>query len=141
MKGKFASRMRQLRCRTFIFLIAVSLMPPFSASVLCVAPGGHFAIENFYAGCCASSVIPVQMDHHDDGLKGISDCRDCTDLLLSLNECSPVQESYNTAIHGSIAGECYGNQHLKIPNPRLFLQDAFSATDASTPSSAVPLRC
>ena len=125
-----------------ILLSAFSLLFPISASVLCIAPGSHVAIEELNAGCCASSAVSTRKDHHPgNGLNAANDCRNCTDILISLNEPGPIPESYGAAA-GPLTNDCFEDSLLLITASHLFRQSALNAVDTSPPaSSSVPLRC
>ncbi len=64
----------------------ILLLFPSSASVLCIGPGGHAAIEDIGSACCAGSLSAVRGDLcPHNGLAAAGDCRNCTDIFLTPN--------------------------------------------------------
>jgi hypothetical protein len=142
MKGGIGIRIWRWSAKGFILLAALLLMFPASASVVCIAPGDHVAIENLDALCCKSSAITAQ-DYHSPGNEPgmASDCRSCTDLLISLNERGAIPKSYGHVAGASSTDECDGACPSIIASP-LFIQNALNDSDAGTSAfSSIPLRC
>lgn len=125
-----------------VLLCAISLLFPASASVLCIAPG-HVAIEDLNAECCSLSKAPDATIHHrGNGFNMAGNCRNCTDLLISLNERGATSKSDHNAGAGSFACERIGNRTPMCVSPGLFRRNTFDVPDASPPSPATPsLRC
>jgi hypothetical protein len=142
MKRSIGMMVGQLSRKILILLVAIVLLSPASNAVLCIAPGGHVAIENLNAECCASSVTSTRNDlHPGDGFNRASDCLNCTDILISLNECGPVPELSDGAA-GSIADECFGDRLPVNGSFQLLRRSEPAEFGASTPaSSSAPLRC
>ena len=68
-------------------LAIVWLLFPGPVSVLCIAPGGHVAVESINSACCASSVTNLPGENQaDNGFAPARGCHDCTDLLLAPHE-------------------------------------------------------
>jgi hypothetical protein len=131
----------QLNARVLVLITSLLLMFPASASVICIAPGDHVAIESLNALCCGSSGISTQ-DHHRPGEEPViaGDCRNCTDLLISLNECGAVPKSHGLSIR-SLADES-PETCLSVIASQLFAQKALSGVIALPAASySVPLRC
>lgn len=137
---EFAGQSKSNMASLFIFVL---LLFPGSISVLCVAPGGHVAIEDANTLCCASSANSAQGERcSSNGLEMAGDCRDCTDLFISANALGPIPESHAFAASGSIANDCLGDRLAIIATSQLFRQGAPVSVDTSPPSaSVVPLRC
>jgi hypothetical protein len=74
-------------------LAVIAIIRPASASVLCIAPGGHVAIEDADAGCCASPGLhsPVKSRIADE--TGPEGCGCCTDFVISPNGKAAVAPS------------------------------------------------
>jgi len=126
-----------------VFAAVVVLLFPSSASVLCIAPGGHLAVESINATCCAPSTSPASpMRQPDGGLKAPGDCQDCTDLFLTPNGSGAVLGSPDRMAASAPASECPGDCILTHRSLLLRSPDAPPAASARTPvSSAGPLRC
>jgi hypothetical protein len=142
MKGGIGKLGRPLSSKVLLCLAAVIPMFPSSASVLCIAPGGHIAIEDANALCCASSANFSRDERRPgSGLNMAGDCRNCTDYFLSLNERGEISKSYDAAA-GSLVDDFLENSLLVIASSRLFRRSALNDVDASPPaSSSAPLRC
>ena len=70
---------------TVVILAVISLVFPSSASVLCIAPGGHVAIEDLGAVCCVFSDISYRTEGcTDDAFAATGNCRNCTDYTIAL---------------------------------------------------------
>lgn len=102
--GKLAD---QIRRNALGFLVIVLLLFPSSFSVLCIAPGGHVAIEDINALCCVSPVISLpsgsQLDAVFDGPGG---CDNCTDLFLASNRSAVLTQSANLVASSPSDAEC-----------------------------------
>jgi hypothetical protein len=132
----------QQNASVLVLLASLLLMFPASASVICIAPGDHVAIESLNALCCSSSGISTQ-DHHRPGDEPeiAGDCRSCTDLLISLNECGAVPKSYELHIGGSLADES-PETCLSVIASQLFAKNALNDVIALPAASySLPLRC
>jgi hypothetical protein len=143
MKGVLGKHLGQLGRPVLVLLVSASLMFPASNPVLCIAFGGHIAIENPNAECCASSEISTGMDcQSGNELDTASDCRNCTDILISANERGPIQKSYDFAAAAWFAEVSCRDRLGSIASSRLFLQIAFHNQDSTaSTASTVPLRC
>jgi hypothetical protein len=143
MKGDIGRQVGRLNKKVLILLTAILLISPISASVLCIAPGSHVAIEELIAECCASSTISTQKDHHPgNGLIAATDCLDCTDFFISPYERGRISESYAIAIAGSLADECFPDRFFVTPSSPIFRQSALDDVAMSPPASySVSLRC
>jgi hypothetical protein len=142
MKGGIRMLIWQKNASVLVLLASLLLMFPSSASVICIAPGDHVAIESLNALCCSSSGISTQ-DHYRPGDEPeiAGDCRTCTDLLISLNECGAVPKSYDLAIGGSLDGESC-EACFSVIASQLFVQKALTGVIALPAAShSVPLRC
>jgi hypothetical protein len=124
-------------------LAVISLLLPPTASVLCIGPGGHMAIEEINAMCCASSGSSDHSENLQDyGFSEAGDCRDCTDLLLPPNRRGAVLESHNKAVPNSLTDHCLGNNiraDISVPLHRSATIEGGGAP--SVFGAPVPLRC
>lgn len=117
--------------------------PPASASVLCIAPGCHVAIEDINAGCCAHTVIPAAAEGpQPQELGSAGDCGNCVDFLLTTNRPGVISESIGKGSNLS-SGVCFGRY---LPPDIVFSPEfglgANSCVGARLPlPSATPLRC
>jgi hypothetical protein len=133
------------RCggNAMVVLALTSLLFPSSASVLCIAPGGHVSIEDINAPCCAPSDISASAGRQpDNGFSAPGKCQNCTDLFMTPNGRDAVSESCNNAAANPLADECPEN-HLLADTPlSLCRPDAIIRTDGPILFfSSVPLRC
>jgi hypothetical protein len=123
--------------------VAILLLVPGFPSVLCVAPGGHTAIEPINDLCCASPSAIAQDSNplvHELALS--DDCRNCTDFLY-ISARGAVLAS--TAKDRTVpqADECIGNPFPDDPHPsssRTFLCNGNDKTPIPI-ASITPLRC
>ncbi len=131
---------KQSCSKVLVLLAAILPVSPTSASVLCIAPGGHVAIEDLNAPCCAPSrIASPAKDQPDNGFTGAGDCRNCTDLFMTPNGRGAVTESFSNASAGTFAEECFGASSASLG---LLPQIAFSYFEVPLRISAsVPLRC
>jgi len=128
---------------TKVVLAMVLLLFPSSAFALCIAPGGHIAVEDINAACCASFTINVRGENQPgNGFAAAGDCQNCTDLFLTPNGRGAVLESYDTVAPNSPADACLRN-HIPAGTSsspsRAATIKKIDAPIATTPS--VPLRC
>jgi hypothetical protein len=94
----------------FVLIAALLLVFPGSASVLCVAPGGHVAIEDINALCCIPSNVSIPDGGHKDSGFGSPDrCGGCTDIFLTPNGRTQTSNSYGSAAAIAHADDCLGN--------------------------------
>jgi hypothetical protein len=143
MKLYFKNLPDPLRCDVTVSLAIILLLFPVSASVLCIGPGGHIAIEDINATCCASAGITDRSEQQpDNGLTAVGDCINCTDFLLTPNKRGALLESYANIVPNSLADACLRN-HIPAAISSLLRQSvAINKIDVpSTLAAATPLRC
>lgn len=110
MKMDIGKPTRPLSGSGLMLIAALFLMFPGSASVLCVAPGGHAAIEAINAFCCTPSNASAQDgDHRDNGFGSPDQCGGCTDIFLTPNGRAQSSNSYGSAAASSHADDCLGS--------------------------------
>ncbi len=139
--GEIAGRDRR---KEVVALAALLLLFPNSASVLCVSPGGHVAIEDLNATCCISSTLPAPAGHQsNDGMSPAGDCDNCTDFFMTPNGRGALLASSIYAAPISFSGEHPGNLlSVDLYCRHCWLCGAVDDTDASTlVSASLPLRC
>jgi hypothetical protein len=128
-----------------IVLAAVSFLVlfPSSASILCIAPGSHIAIESINAKCCASDRVlepEATLAHNELGLTG--NCGNCTDLFLTPYGREAIPKSHCDAASSAQAGELLGNQPPVELTLSQFRPGAIRSMGGPNPfSSSLPLRC
>ncbi len=125
-----------------LFIAAILLMFPASTSVLCIAPGGHVAIEPLGAECCASSAFSAPGNGFSgSAMAATGGCQNCTDWLIPSNECGAIPESCQP-VTKALADEGFNDSCPAKALP-LSRQDILADIDASmlNPFSIVPLRC
>ena len=125
-----------------VLLCAVSLLIPSSVCVLCKAPD-HVAIEDLNAECCAPSETLTQTDPFPgSGFDMADNCRDCTDLLISLDERGVNSKANDETGNRSFLGECFGDRVQTGAYLYRLRQNTPDVPNASPPvSSMMPLRC
>jgi hypothetical protein len=143
MKQKKKKLMGRLSSSVIACLSVILLIPPVSTSMLCIAPGGHVAIEDVNSPCCTSSAFAASLGRNPSCMSnGDQDCRNCTDLFISQADRGAIPESHFCPTTGSNAEECFGARHLAIISSHRFVPSAFVGADVSPSiSSSVPLRC
>jgi hypothetical protein len=121
----------------------ILLLFPSSASVLCIAPGGHIAIEDLNAPCCTPFGISTPAAcQPDNGFNVPSDCHNCTDFFMTPNGRGATSESYDHVVASPLADECLENHISTDACLSLCRSDALTSIGAPIPvSSSVPLRC
>ena len=126
-----------------VVLAIIFLLFPSSASVLCIAPGGHLAVEDINAGCCAPSTANIRGENQPgNGFAAAGDCQNCTDLFLTPNTRGTVLESYDTVAPNSLA-DAYLRNHIPADTPSSpRLPATIRKVDAPIAiNPSVPLRC
>jgi len=130
---------------TLAVLAIILLVFPSSARVLCIAPGGHAAIEDLGAACCASCGTSCRSDGQmHNGLAAAQDCRDCADYLITPNARGAVLDSPDDIAPSTRAHATSGNQTppLASLSSALYRPDKYDGRSALAPAtSPVPLRC
>jgi hypothetical protein len=133
------------RSKAHILTVAATilLLFPNSASVLCIAPGGHVAIEDINSSCCASPhVVGPLPQRKDSRFNTAVSCDDCTDLFLTPNGRGAIPESYFGIVPGFPAGEYLGNHGSVDIAFSIIRQGIVGRIAASKTSwSPLPLRC
>jgi hypothetical protein len=143
MKGEVRELVDRFRGNVGAVVAVILLLFPSSASVLCIAPGGHIAIEDINAPCCTPFGISTPAGcQPDNGFNAPSICHNCTDFFLTPNGRGALSESYDHAAASPLADECLDNHISAGTSLSLCRSDALTNIDAPIPvSSSVPLRC
>ena len=118
------------------------LLFPSSPSVLCIAPGGHVALEYMNAGCCEGSAFSDRSNHSTNGFEEAGDCRNCTDLFVTLNASEAICDSTDHGALNSLTFETPWIHIRPIASPyacQLNLNTKAGMQDVISPS--LPLRC
>jgi hypothetical protein len=143
MKRYFRHISDALRGKVTVCLTIILLLSPVSASVICIAPGGHIAIEDVNAACCASTGISDQNEKSpENGLATAVDCINCTDFFITPNERGAFLVSYANAVPNSLASACVRNHtpgEISSSQRQSVTINKLDAQSAVTASS--PLRC
>jgi len=126
-----------------VTLVAVILLPlPSSASVLCIAPGGHVAIEDINAACCAHSAMsPRSGNLPKGGFDEPGNCQDCTDLFMTPNGRGAILDSC-IEVAPDLMAHATPIKHL--PPPPLSARRSGTHKKIDAPplgSCPAPLRC
>lgn len=133
------------RCRGHMMLVlaGITLLFPGSASVLCIAPGGHVAVEEINAACCARSAINLLgRTQPGDGLATPGGCQNCTDVFLAQSTRGTIPEW-----HYAVSPDSHADSHLKyhLPSDTLLSSRRSTAITGNdrpfAAASSVPLRC
>jgi hypothetical protein len=126
-----------------VILAILFLLFPSSASVLCIGPGGHIAIEDINAPCCASSGISASSGSQTySGFNGSGNCQNCTDFLLTQNGREVISPSNDFAVSSLIADACLENPLSTDVFVSRFQSGPIGSVDAPIPfCSSLPLRC
>ena len=130
-------------------ITVILLLMPSSSSVLCIAPGGHMAIEDINALCCLSSVVSAPSSRHLDVTFGpAGDCRDCTDFYMTpdymtSNNRGVVAASSCIVTSDSPSGECCTSRLLGDTPPSSRRPSVFNIGDIPPIfiASSIPLLC
>jgi hypothetical protein len=143
MKGDVRELAGQFWGNVGVVVAVILLLFPSSASVLCIAPSGHLAIEDINAACCASSGISAPAGRQlDNGFNAPGDCQNCTDVFMTPDGRGAVSGSSHNAAANSLADECLGNHLSTSIAFSLCRLSAINNIDVPIPvSSSVPLRC
>ena len=125
------------------FVAVIMLLFPGSASVLCIAPGGHIAIEDINATCCKTSgIIAPDACQPDNGFSAAGGCQNCTDLFIAPDWQMAISKSSPDAATNLVADECPANRFGAGASLPLFRLGAIAKLDAPNPvAESVPLRC
>jgi hypothetical protein len=143
MKRYFTDLSDSLRVDVTIGLAIILLLFPVSASVLCVGPGGHIAIEDINAPCCASSGINNRSEQQpDNGLTVVGDCNNCTDFFLMLNKRGALLEPYANVIPNSLSDACLINPIPGTISSSIHRSRMINEIEVpSTLTAFAPMRC
>jgi hypothetical protein len=131
------------KCHAMAVLAIIPLLFPVSASVLCIAPGGHIAVEDINTACCLfSGINDRDMNRPDNGFDTVEDCINCTDFFFTPNRQGVVLESCDNVVPNSLADACLRNRIQANTFPSLHQSTMINKMDApSTLAASVPLRC
>src|SRR5512135_2405218 len=143
MRGEARKSLRRCFCQIMVAAAGITLLFPGSVSVLCIAPGGHVAVEDINAACCARSPLTFQgRSQQVDGLAAPGGCQNCTDVFLAQSTRGAIPQSHYTVAPDSPA-DSYSKYHL--PSDALFSsRRSLSIAGIVTRFAAamsVPLRC
>jgi hypothetical protein len=130
-------------CDAIAVLAIISLLFPVSGSILCIAPGGHIAVEDINTACCLSSNINDRDENRPDkGLDTAEDCMNCTDFFLTPNRQGAIFKSCDNAVPNSLVDACLRNHILADIFSSLHQLVLINKIDApSTLAASIPLRC
>jgi hypothetical protein len=139
MKGKIRNSSKLLVIAVAVTAVITMLLPG-SASVLCVAPGGHVAIENLDSDCCAHIALPLTYEGPETPALDLpGDCGNCADYILTPNGLEPCRASSSRIS----CGECF--EYCLLPADPFYPTSGSSAdSDISAPVPIfclLPLRC
>jgi hypothetical protein len=110
MKSDFGESGKQFRRSITAFVFAILLLFPGSTSLVCIAPGGHIAIESIDATCCPPLEISIQAEGQaDNGFTEAGDCHNCTDFFIASHMLAAAAESYGHSAASPFADECPEN--------------------------------
>jgi hypothetical protein len=143
MKSDFGELGKHFRRSITAFVFVILLLFPGSTSLICIAPGGHIAIESIGATCCASLETSTQAEGQpDNGLHSAGNCHNCTDFFIASHMLVAASKSYGHAAASPFADECLENHSSIDISPSLFQPAGSSNNDTPIPiSSSVPMRC
>jgi len=121
----------------------IVLLFPSSASVLCIAPGGHVAIEDINAPCCApSGVTAPTACQPGNEFNAPGNCHNCRDLFMTPSGRGALLASCDNVAANPFADECAGDRLLA--DSSLWPSQSGAINDIYAPppvSYSVPLRC
>ena len=134
--------LRRLGGYLVAFVTVLALLPPVYPSVLCIAPGGHCAIEDLYSPCCTAFHDSLhEGSGRADELAAGENCRNCTDFLLS-NDLGATPGLSSNTVAGAPDVPCATIACSAFNASELFSEDEWIGIPSpglSLPS--VPLRC
>ena len=143
MRGEARKPLRRFFCQMMVAAAGITLLFPGSVSVLCIAPGGHVAVEDINAACCARSAITFPgRSQPVDGFAAPGGCQNCTDVFLAQSTRGAIPESHYTVLTHSPA-----DSHLKYhlsPDPLFSSRRSLTIAGVVSWFAAawsVPLRC
>jgi hypothetical protein len=124
-------------------LAITSLLFPLSTSVLCVGPGGHVAVEDFSALCCATSVTGAHAPRlPDEGAAAPQGCQDCTDIYLTRYGRESAKRPYSGPDPNSPAASPLRNQAAAESDSSRSRSGSRASHEGAIPvASRLPLRC
>lgn len=143
MKSDFGELGKQFKRSIAAFVFVILLLFPCSTSLVCVAPGGHIAIESIGDTCCASFEISTQAEGQpDNGFTAADDCHNCTDFLIASHMLAAASESCRHASASPFADECPENHSSTDSSLSLFQSAGSTNNERPIPvSPSVPMRC
>ena len=143
MKHNAGTSVKQPNRKAISLIAAIMLVLPISASVLCISPDGHVAIESLDADCCASGNIPArEIPSPYTAVRSHDECLNCTDLFILSNELATVQRCYDFSAAGAFAdGSCQMFPEAIAASLSLPQKEYPRPLISPPAASAVPLRC
>ena len=93
---------------------AIATLSP-GSTVLCIAPGGHVAVEEINARCCASTEIRGAASHQQ-GYESSSaaDCGNCMDFLVAPDGYGVISKVFHISAPDPSAAERFGDRVPEI---------------------------
>jgi hypothetical protein len=143
MKRAISKFGQQFKRMMTAFVLVLLLQLPASTSLVCIAPGGHIAIESIGDTCCKSfeSSIPIEAQS-SRGLNMAGDCHNCTDFFITSHILMAASESHGHAKASLVAVARSQNSDSTNVSPALCrLAGSFNNDKPVLISSAVPMRC
>jgi hypothetical protein len=143
MKGVVQGLPRRLNRKVIALIASIVMASPISASMLCIAPGEHVAVENLSAHCCASLEIPGYEQHsQNEAIRAQDECLNCTDLPLLSNDPGTIRRCYDFSASTVFADEYCPDLFIAFTASQHLLQKTYPKfLISSCSSSSVPLRC
>jgi hypothetical protein len=143
MKSDFGKLRKQFRHNMTVFVFVILLLIPGSTSLVCIAPGGHIAIESIGATCCASLEVSTPIEGQSgNGFNAAGDCHNCTDFFITSHVLAAASESDGNAAASPSSDKCSKNQSSIDVSPSLFQSAGSTNNDMPIPlSSSAPMRC
>jgi hypothetical protein len=128
-----------------IVLVAIAMLYPHPAFVLCVAPGGHIEIEALGSDCCGTSDLsssPGRQHTQGEEFSKADDCVDCTDFFIAPTSQGAVLKTGCDSIENPPAAVSSEESLPTFSSHSSLITIANENSTAFTPLSLnLPLRC
>ena len=143
MKSDFRELRKHFKRIMSALVFVILPLFPGSTSLVCIADGGHIAIESISAACCTSSEISTPAEGQpDNGFNAAGACHNCTDFFITSHVLVAASESYGNASANPFADEYPANQSSIDVSRSLFQSAGSTDNDRPIPvSSSAPMRC
>lgn len=143
MKRDVTKRAGRFRGWVMAIVAVMLLSSPSSTSILCIAPGGHVAVESIDSTCCAVPRVVPQDDNWSNKISSEDgNCKNCIDIFIEPNGKIGIVDfrnhvDPNQTVHAVLEDHILPDASISAHQPRI----ARKLNALGSISSSIPLRC